>query len=447
MPSPESPEPPVAIAIKSGRRLYRDVLAAWLGSQLDFTVVGHVAEDADLLELCWLRAPELVLLDTTGTVAGSLELLRRLRERSDPTRVVLVYERLSAGELAAARRTGVERLVPLTHGLPALLAVLREYAQTVRTRPGGDAPGLAEHERKVLALVATGHPVDRIAALLCTSPSAVEHSKRRIYAKLHVVNQSHAIARAAALGMVGGPVTACPSGVRSAGPPMVVLRGPDGPARQRVAVALLSRDLEFVADESTTPMAAADWRRHPGPVFLVLVDPRPGDWEGVSRLGLPVLWVCTGQMSRELARTALERGVVGVLPTDRIEDLLAPALTLAGAGCLTVGPQPAAELVALLGAGTAGTGDALPQLTVRESQILRSIAAGDTVRQTARSLGITPKTVENTQARLFRKLGCRNRAATLARAVDLGLLDLDARVSAPARRAGLPGRPGSRRAR
>ncbi|MGH3680065.1 MAG: response regulator transcription factor, partial [Natronosporangium sp.] len=213
MPSPGSSESPVAVAVKSDRRLYRDVLATWLAAQLDFTVVGHVAEDADLLELCRLRAPELVLLDATGGVEGSLELLRQLRERSDRTGVVLVYERLSAGELAAAGRVGVERLVPLTHGLPALLAVLREYAQTVRTRPGGDG-GLTEYERRVLALVATGHPVDRIAALLCTSPHAVEHSKRRIYAKLHAVNQSLAIARAAALGILGGPAATGRPGTR-----------------------------------------------------------------------------------------------------------------------------------------------------------------------------------------------------------------------------------------
>lgn len=329
MPSPGSSEPPVAVAIKSGRRLYRDVLATWLAAQLDFTVVGHVAEDADLLELCRLRAPELVLLDATGGVEDSLELLRQLRDRSGRTRVVLVYERLSAGELAAAGRVGVERLVPLTHGLPALLAVLREYAQAARTRPDRAGAGLTEYERKVLTLVATGHPVDRIAALLCTSPHAVEHSKRRIYAKLHAVNQSHAIARAAALGIVGGPAEIHRAGARSAGTPMVVLRGPDGPARQRVAVALLSRELAYVVDEPARAVGADDWRRHPGPVFLVLVDPRPGDWDGVSRLDLPVLWVCTGQVSRELARTALERGVVGVLPTDRIEELLAPALTLA----------------------------------------------------------------------------------------------------------------------
>jgi DNA-binding CsgD family transcriptional regulator len=65
----------------------------------------------------------------------------------------------------------------------------------------------------------------------------------------------------------------------------------------------------------------------------------------------------------------------------------------------------------------------VPQLTPRERDILGSIALGHTIRQTARTLGIAAKTVENTQARLFRKLGARNRSETLAVALDVGLLD------------------------
>jgi DNA-binding NarL/FixJ family response regulator len=61
-------------------------------------------------------------------------------------------------------------------------------------------------------------------------------------------------------------------------------------------------------------------------------------------------------------------------------------------------------------------------VTARECDILRSIALGHTVRQTAQSLGIAPKTVENIQARLFGKLGVRNRAGALAAAYELGLL-------------------------
>ena len=63
------------------------------------------------------------------------------------------------------------------------------------------------------------------------------------------------------------------------------------------------------------------------------------------------------------------------------------------------------------------------ELTAREADILVSISLGHTVRQTAQSLGIAPKTVENTQARLFSKLGVRNRAGALAAAYALGLLE------------------------
>lgn len=412
---------PVRIAIRSDRRLYRDVLAAWLADQSGFMVVGHVAADADLLELCRLRGPELVLFDAVPGLAGALAPLRELRDRSRRTRVVMVYEHLSPAELAAAGRVCVERLVPCSHGLPALLAVLRESARQLPAgvgTPGTPGTNLTEREREVLTLVATGHPVDRIADLLGTSRHAVEHSKRRIYAKLDAVNQSHAIARGAALGLVGQSPSsgrAAPGDLRPGtaptGAPVAVLRGPTGPALRQVAVALLSRQVAFMIDRSDRPAPADRWPG--GPVFLLPVDPCPADWEGLAGLAVPVLWICSGPVPRELTRSALGRGVVAVLSTDRIEELLPPALTLAGAGCLTVAPQPAAELVAMIDAGPGGPGGAgLPVLTARESQILRSIAAGDTVRQTARALGITQKPVENTQARLFRKLGSRNRAAT-----------------------------------
>jgi DNA-binding CsgD family transcriptional regulator len=44
------------------------------------------------------------------------------------------------------------------------------------------------------------------------------------------------------------------------------------------------------------------------------------------------------------------------------------------------------------------------------------------IPQTARALGIAPKTVENVQTRLFRKLGVRNRPGALAVADAFGLL-------------------------
>ena len=62
------------------------------------------------------------------------------------------------------------------------------------------------------------------------------------------------------------------------------------------------------------------------------------------------------------------------------------------------------------------------KLTPRAVQILRSIEAGELMKQTARNLGISPRTVENTQRVLFRKLGVRNRAQAIARAYALSIL-------------------------
>ena len=73
----------------------------------------------------------------------------------------------------------------------------------------------------------------------------------------------------------------------------------------------------------------------------------------------------------------------------------------------------------------------LPELTSRESDILRSLASGHSIRQTARALGIAPKTVENVQTRLFRKLGVRNRSGALTVADAFGLLPVPTSEAAP----------------
>jgi DNA-binding NarL/FixJ family response regulator len=79
-----------------------------------------------------------------------------------------------------------------------------------------------------------------------------------------------------------------------------------------------------------------------------------------------------------------------------------------------------------------GLGEPAPvQLTARESDILVSISLGHTVRQTAHALGIAPKTVENTQTRLFGKLGVRNRASALAAGYTLGLIQPATPAPAP----------------
>jgi DNA-binding NarL/FixJ family response regulator len=131
-------------------------------------------------------------------------------------------------------------------------------------------------------------------------------------------------------------------------------------------------------------------------------------------------------MSRAAALSALAGGVVGIIAADNLDRDQVPAVTLTASGHLTISASLVDGLMARIQAHGGDPDAPLPQLTQREHEILHSIAAGHTVRQTARTLGIAQKTVENIQARLFRKLGVRNRSGAAAAAHSLGLLDADA---------------------
>jgi DNA-binding NarL/FixJ family response regulator len=320
--------------------------------------------------------------------------------------------------------------------LDALVVLLRRAAGAGGGAANGD--GLTDREREILALVGAGHTVCRIAGLLQTSVHEVENAKRRIYRKLDVASHSQAVARAAALGMMDRPlIPLAQRTVRNTGIPLAVLRGPQSATRQRAVVALLAHGVPFALEQvpvRATPKLHGAEAWHRGPTVLVLVEPRPSDWPAPDGVRGPLVLICAGDPADVDVVDALGRGLAAVVEADRVAEDLVPALTLAARGYLTL---DGARVRTLLATHRMDAEAGLPALTARESDILRSIAAGHTVRQTARSLGIAEKTVENTQARLFRKLGAHNRAGALAAAHGWGLIDLG-EASAPA-----ASRPGS----
>lgn len=66
------------------------------------------------------------------------------------------------------------------------------------------------------------------------------------------------------------------------------------------------------------------------------------------------------------------------------------------------------------------SGSAAGALTPREGQVLRLAAKGLACKQIARTLAISPKTVEQHKTRAFRRLGVPNQAAAVALLVEGG---------------------------
>ncbi len=94
-------------------------------------------------------------------------------------------------------------------GLAGLVQLLRAPTPpSSRARPYGDAsvalpPRLTPREREVVALVSSGLTANQIGAELQISTKTVENHKQRVFRKLGVQSQSHAVSVAMRLGLLG----------------------------------------------------------------------------------------------------------------------------------------------------------------------------------------------------------------------------------------------------
>jgi len=428
----------VRVVVQSSRRLLRDTLSACLAIRPDITVVGKVAEPDGVLALCELRQPDVVILDAGPRLSEVAVLVADLMRSFPELNVIVSYRNATEQDLADACRAGVTSLVPESHGLTALLALLRpRKARHARTSPGS----LTDREVEIVVLTASGHSVGEMAALLSISPLTVENLKRRVFAKLDVSSSAHAVSRAASLGILERKAAPTPrardddSGIF---PVLTVLSGQDGFAIDQIVAVLVATQLPFVLERTHGPVAETDWARwHRGPIVAALADPGQQDWDLVAELAIPAILVHSKPVDPPELAEALASGATALLPADRIDDHFFSVLRMVSQGYLVVGSSPMRPLIGAVRArwedGVAGRME-LPELTARESDILRCLAQGCSIRQTARVLGIAPKTVENVQTRLFRKLGVRNRSGAFAVADAFGLLPATAPPPAKAPR-------------
>jgi two-component system, NarL family, nitrate/nitrite response regulator NarL len=416
----------VQVAVQSPSRLLRDSLSTCLDGRPDVTVVGTVAEPDRMPALCELRRPDVAIFDAGVRLREICRPVDRLMRRFPELNVIVTYRDAGEEDIAAACQAGVASLVPESHGLEAVLTLLRRRrGRHARPTPGG----MTSRELEILMLAGSGHSATEMAGLLGISPLTVENLKRRIYAKLDVNSGAHAVSRAASLGILDrrpGPVEPRREPPNEDLAVLTVLSGQAGSALDQVARLLVASSQPFVLVREHGPMSRAHWARwHRGPIVAAVVDPEPPDWQLVADLGVPAILVHSKPLDPPDLADALASGASSLVAAETIEDHFLSVLRMASQGYLVVDSLPMRPLIGAVRARwdqqMPGSND-LPELTARESDILRFGAQGYSIRQTARVLGIAPKTVENIQTRLFRKLGVRNRAGALAVADAFGLL-------------------------
>jgi DNA-binding NarL/FixJ family response regulator len=158
------------------------------------------------------------------------------------------------------------------------------------------------------------------------------------------------------------------------------------------------------------------------PTVAILIDPETRHWDEVSALDARAVVVTSGELAVDELTEAIFNGAEAVLTSSAETDVLRHAVAVVAAGGTLLSPSQTRSFVEAARRSRAAAAGADVTLSGREREILTSIVQGDSVKQTARSLEIRPKTVENVQSRLFRKLNVRNRAQAVGRAYALGLV-------------------------
>jgi DNA-binding NarL/FixJ family response regulator len=191
---------------------------------------------------------------------------------------------------------------------------------------------------------------------------------------------------------------------------VTALAGPPGLVKD-VVRQLLGDAGVVVVDHDETARVDAD--------VVMVVRPLPEHWPAMAGDDTPHVVVVPERPDDADVVRAVLSGADAVLSFDSSAEDIVTVIEAVSRGANVL---ESAHVRALVSVARGVAAQPTTSLSRRESEILASIARGESVKQTARALGISPKTVENLQSRLFRKLGVRNRAQAVSRAHELRLL-------------------------
>ena len=188
-----------------------------------------------------------------------------------------------------------------------------------------------------------------------------------------------------------------------------------------------SGDIEVVA-EADDGREAIQLAQKTDPDVAVIDISMPGldGLEVISQLQavqpqLPILVLTMHEEGQYVVR-AVQTGAMGYITKQSAPEQLVKAIRKVHAGQRYLTDEAAEALALRVARGTDGQSP-LDSLSMRELQVLRRLAMGQTNREIARSYHISIKTVDTYRSRLLKKLNLRNNAELTHFAIQNRLVD------------------------
>jgi len=210
----------VRVAVIDDHNLFRAGVVELLESARNIEVVGEGASGVEAITLARDSRPDVMLLDVEMPGPGAPATVRRVREASSSTRVVILTMHDDPEIVRALVEAGASGYLLKSAGRSELLAAVESAAQsedavliavsrrtaTTFGRPPDSAARLVSaREVEVLELLASGTSNRDIARTLYISDGTVKRHLANIYAKLAVGSRLAAVRKGIEMGVIANP--------------------------------------------------------------------------------------------------------------------------------------------------------------------------------------------------------------------------------------------------